>query len=211
MVVVFHTIEAWGRILRGDPTAADGWPNGAAGVDLFFVISGLVMMISVSRRSGTPRDWKAFMRGRIERIVPLYWLMSGLKLLQMAALPGLTPHLRLVWWNAVATFLFIPSRDGSGAVYPLIAAGWSLNLEMLFYVLFAAAIAIGGSPLRTILPVLLSPAGLARAAVAVEHGMARVLHGCPDRRGAAAAMAAAACARHCLGGAGLRGAVEPAE
>ena len=93
------------------------------------------MMLSFSRRGGGRGDWRAFLRNRLERIVPLYWLASGLKLFQMAAMPGLAPNIHLLAWNAVATFLFIPSRDSTGAIYPLIVAGWSLSFEMFFYAL----------------------------------------------------------------------------
>jgi exopolysaccharide production protein ExoZ len=145
MVVVFHAIEAQGRVFRNDAHAVEVWPNGAAGVDLFFVISGLVMTLHASKQRGGRPDAVGFMRGRIERIVPLYWLFSALKLAQMLALPGLSPHIRPTLWNSVASFLFVPSRDSHDAIFPLIAAGWTLNFEMFFYVWLAIAMFAGWS------------------------------------------------------------------
>src|SRR5436309_14005676 len=46
---------------------------GNAGVDLFFVISGLIMVFTTSRRESRPWD---FFAHRIARVVPLYWLIT---------------------------------------------------------------------------------------------------------------------------------------
>ena len=47
LVVAFHAV-----IYR--PGAVRAWPNGATGVDLFFVISGYVMVVSSRRLIGRP-------------------------------------------------------------------------------------------------------------------------------------------------------------
>jgi exopolysaccharide production protein ExoZ len=55
----------------------------AAGVDLFFVISGFVMVYSsepLFGRSGSPKE---FLVRRLARIVPLYWLTMTIG----------------IWWN----------------------------------------------------------------------------------------------------------------
>lgn len=46
---------------------------GATGVDVFFVISGFIMAVTTSHRSITPSE---FIKHRIVRIVPLYWLLT---------------------------------------------------------------------------------------------------------------------------------------
>jgi len=46
-----------------------------SGVDIFFVISGFIMWVSVARRPATSAG--EFMRNRLIRIVPLYWLVSA--------------------------------------------------------------------------------------------------------------------------------------
>ena len=53
LVVLYHAFELWG--LRVDP-AAPGvkWINGAAGVDIFFAISGFVMVVSSRRLVDRP-------------------------------------------------------------------------------------------------------------------------------------------------------------
>src|SRR3954466_10752345 len=47
--------------------------TGAAGVDVFFVISGFIMWVTTCRKGPSPA---AFMWKRIQRIVPLYWAVT---------------------------------------------------------------------------------------------------------------------------------------
>ena len=154
MVVAFHSLEA------AAPKSGVAWANGSGGVDLFFVISGFVMFTS-SRRLAERRDgWRVFMLRRLERIVPLYWLLTAAKTAITLAAPGLAPTTRLSAWNLAASLLFIPARDAAGIVRPVLPVGWTLNYEMLFYVIFAASLTLRRHPLAVLLPVLL-PLGLA--------------------------------------------------
>src|SRR6476619_7323214 len=51
--------------------------NGGAGVDLFFVISGFVMVYSSERLFQERRSVRTFLTRRVIRIVPLYWAISS--------------------------------------------------------------------------------------------------------------------------------------
>jgi len=140
MMVVFHHA----RPFVGSGMGLD---FGARGVELFFVISGLVMMQSTRGSTiaqALPwRDrWQVvgdFLKRRIARVVPLYWIAiptfvaaSGVcrvgcrrELLEDAFF---VPH-----WNVVD-----PTK-----VWPTLVPGWTLNLEMLFYALFGCALVFG--------------------------------------------------------------------
>src|SRR5690348_7613306 len=79
LVVVYHAFEMWD--LRVTPGAGGpAWSNGAAGVDIFFVISGFVMVVSSQRLLKRAHAGLIFLRHRVVRIVPLYWLLTTLKL-----------------------------------------------------------------------------------------------------------------------------------
>jgi peptidoglycan/LPS O-acetylase OafA/YrhL len=55
----------------------------------------------------------------------------------------------------LACLFFIPARDAMGNVVPIVNAGWTLNLEMFFYVLFAIALLFKIRPVRFLTPVML--------------------------------------------------------
>ena len=72
-VVLFHMIgsaESYGVHARWFPLLGK-W--GASGVDLFFVISGFVMVYAQARSPKGPVD---FLLSRARRIVPIYWVLS---------------------------------------------------------------------------------------------------------------------------------------
>src|ERR1700730_16626449 len=76
LVVVTHsTFYAFERLDRNFFV----WQRGTRGVDIFFVISGFVMIYSSQKLLALPGGWKTFAERRIVRIVPLYWLILRLK------------------------------------------------------------------------------------------------------------------------------------
>ena len=102
---------------------------GAAGVDLFFVISGFVMLYSSERLLGRPWASAQFFKRRLLRIVPLYWLATTALVLLLAPFAGTKA--------VIASLLFWPYPAGGA---PLLNVGWTLNIEMFFYLAFAAAL-----------------------------------------------------------------------
>jgi exopolysaccharide production protein ExoZ len=125
-VVVFHAAERTGG----------HFAIGAAGVDVFFVISGFIMWVISDRRPVTPQR---FLLDRIKRIAPSYWLVTGIMV--AGALAGLFPNLQLSAGHLIGSLFFIPVRSpSSGEIWPVLVQGWTLNFEMFFYVLFAGAL-----------------------------------------------------------------------
>jgi exopolysaccharide production protein ExoZ len=105
-------------------------PLGAAGVDLFFVISGFIIgKVMVGRAPG------AFLFDRFWRIYPIYWLCS-------------VPWFFIAWWSGqlepVRTISSLSLWPIFGEfVQPYLRPGWTLSYEMLFYLAAAAALATG--------------------------------------------------------------------
>jgi exopolysaccharide production protein ExoZ len=110
---------------------------GAAGVDVFFVISGFIMWVVTYRRTISPGG---FLLRRVQRIVPLYWGVTLLVAAAAIAAPWLFPAMRPSTGHIVQSLLFAPHRDPAGLIAPLVVPGWTLNYEMFFYLLFAAAL-----------------------------------------------------------------------
>ena len=89
-------------------------------VDIFFVISGLIIAKIAPGR--TPSE---FIWSRIRRIVPLYFLFAVPAFATTIITTGFS------WRTAVATFLFWPATDQM--TFPALGVGWTLCFDMLFY------------------------------------------------------------------------------
>lgn len=140
LVVVFHT----GLLVHDRfPVVGDHMllEAGAGGVDVFFPISGFVIMVSGSGLVGREDGWRSFLWRRLVRIVPLYWAVTSLKLLAVTLDPGAALHTRLGTWHVIASYLFMFAPAGHGAQLPIVPVGWTLNFEMFFYAIFAATLA----------------------------------------------------------------------
>jgi len=153
--------------------AADrtGWAFGVggAGVDVFFVISGLIMWVISARRPPTPGD---FLRRRAARIVPLYWLVTmGLAGAWLAA-PGLFPNLKPTPEHVIQSLLFVPHLDPDGVAAPLVAPGWTLNYEVFFYLVFALVLAAPGRMRIGLLTAILGALALVGLVLRPEHPIA---------------------------------------
>lgn len=151
MVVYYHCLVRWAE-LNGVPESHIH-PNGSAGVDVFFVISGFVMVVSSRKLVDLDNGWSIFLWRRLIRIVPLYWLMTTVRLAWAFHSAHGQPMAGLGLVNIVSSYLFLPSYDLQGQLRPVLAVGWTLEFEMLFYVLFAVALARRLPPLRVLVPV----------------------------------------------------------
>lgn len=109
-------------------------PGGFLGVDLFFVISGFVMCVS------TQRSGDRFLRKRLIRIVPLYWGLTGAVFLIALLVPGALESTTSDPGHLLKSLLFVPFDKAGRGHYPLLFLGWTLNYEMMFYLLFAMAL-----------------------------------------------------------------------
>jgi exopolysaccharide production protein ExoZ len=96
------------------------------------------MVYSSERLFGRISAPIAFLARRIARIVPLYWIMTGVMLAYVVA-RGFAPS-DASPMLALASFFFVPCPRPSGAIDPLYGVGWTLNYEMFFYLVFALAL-----------------------------------------------------------------------
>jgi exopolysaccharide production protein ExoZ len=147
MVVLHHSTI----LLHDRDGIGYNWINGASGVDIFFVISGFVMTLSSAPLLNARHPARVFLARRIERIVPLYWVVTTLKVVTVLAVPAVAINALGTPWHIISSYFMLPSAGYE----PVILSGWTLNFEMAFYVLFAIALATRISLLKVVAPVLL--------------------------------------------------------
>lgn len=143
------------QILRGVAATAVAWhhaletsqgigyaappPNwlvllGAAGVDVFFVISGFIMVFICARRGDAAQRGASlhFLVNRARRIYPLYWVCCAAFLGAMAL--GFLGQKRLGASDIFASLLLWPSDAR------IVGISWTLSYEVYFYLVFAACL-----------------------------------------------------------------------
>jgi exopolysaccharide production protein ExoZ len=137
MVAYVHALDQIPQYLPYLNRYLLGGARMASGVDLFFVISGFIMLVS-SRRT---KPGEFFIR-RIIRIVPLYWTLTTVLAVIYLWRPEFFRTTVLGVGYFVKSLLFIPYANPGqkGQMFPLLVPGWSLNFEMFFYAIFACAL-----------------------------------------------------------------------
>jgi exopolysaccharide production protein ExoZ len=137
LVVLRHLGDSWNSYTG----AHFGYKIDIAGgfSDMFFVISGFVLAQSALGRELRP---VRFLAARFARIVPLYWLITILvyltTLLGYRTFGTDSPDLS----RLIRSLLFFPVVEHGTYIDPIIFVGWTLNLQVLTYVFFAAGLAL---------------------------------------------------------------------
>lgn len=136
-VVAFHAQQelTWRHL----PLSLPDLLVGAAGVDVFFVVSGFIILHASASLFGRTTSVFPFLRRRVARIVPLYWLALIVCAVYTAAynLPPYDGRAISRWLGL--SMLFVPAHHNA----PLLSTGWTLNFEMLFYICFAIVLPFG--------------------------------------------------------------------
>ena len=116
---------------------------GDAGVDFFFVLSGFLIMTVHRRDIGRPQALGGYLVKRLLRIYPSYWLVSAAVLAAAWVVPSLRSALPADLPTLIAALLLLPQDPAivGGTGSPILFVAWSLHFEMLFYAVFALAIA----------------------------------------------------------------------
>lgn len=142
-VVAFHftarKTDAWSTPIQTQaPAVFDVTKYGLFGVDLFFVISGFVILMTAWDRS--IRD---FVSSRISRLYPAYWVCV---LLTAAVL--LVDGAR--WFRASDVLINLTMLQESFGVQHIDGVYWTLWVEMRFYALIGIFVLVGMTERRIV-------------------------------------------------------------
>ena len=124
-VVLFHYTTRYEDLFGHSLALPYDFRWGERGVDLFFMLSGFLILMTLERTS----NWFKFAWGRFTRLYPAYWAAVGLTFAFVVScgLPGQEVSLAEAFVNLtmVQALLGVPHVDGSY---------WSLQAELIFYV-----------------------------------------------------------------------------
>lgn len=131
MVLLSHSVF---KLESNGSTLLDWYQIGGYGVDLFFIISGFIMCLTIERNKDS---FFLFMKKRIIRIIPLYWVLTSVALVIFLLLPSAV-NSSGGETSVIASYFLIPN----GSKY-LINNGWTLSYEFYFYFIFSLCFAFG--------------------------------------------------------------------
>ncbi len=154
MVLVGHVL-AEAEHYMGQPVAFSALPW-TRGVDLFFVISGFIIMFSGHKWFGIAGATRSFLMRRFIRVVPLYFFFTTSMVLALLSIPGKDKDTDLEVGQILTSYLFLPWMREDGRVAPVLSLGWTLNYEIFFYLLFASFLTLNRpiGPTVTILSII---------------------------------------------------------
>lgn len=112
---------------------------GNYGVGIFYLLSAFLTLYNAKPGIAT------FLKKRAVRILPLYWFMTIFTFVVCKVSPSWFNTTIASIPNLVKSFFFIPYATpvaGTIIVRPIHAVGWTLFLEVIFYLIFALAMKI---------------------------------------------------------------------
>lgn len=125
------------QLSAGDPLLSPVWTAGVSGVDLFFVISGFIMVWVAGDWAAGSNNSLKFIFSRVLRIYPLWWLFAAIAAAYFAYTSGVPWDVDRVPdgdgpMHLIKSFLLLPQSPP-----PVLTLGWTLIHEMYFYLVFA--------------------------------------------------------------------------
>ncbi|WP_027349528.1 acyltransferase family protein [Halotalea alkalilenta] len=142
LVVYSHANQFALKLVASDfPFIDIGGATGRLGVEIFFMISGY-LMIYVHWNDFSAGKTTYFLLKRCVRILPMYYFFTLLAIASFIIYPSAYSSMKFTWLSAIASFFFVPmvKVDQLDFPTPILSVGWTLCLEMMFYLLFSLSL-----------------------------------------------------------------------
>jgi len=143
LLVVFTHLPSMEIKHGGDMILPAFFRFGISGVDMFFVISGFIMVYVTWSSERSPKRSLKFLFARLTRIYPIYWLIAGAVFVAWLFKPAVMTY-DPAQTNIVKSFLLWPDQT-----LPMLKVAWTLVHELYFYLVFAVILLL---PRRFLLP-----------------------------------------------------------
>jgi peptidoglycan/LPS O-acetylase OafA/YrhL len=140
MLVVFSHLlrlvhEAW---TASSGIYAPALAFGECGVFCFFVLSGFIIYFTAGSQFRNQGAALRFLGKRFSRIAPLYWVFTGVTLVSPFAFGSRPAGVA----GVMLSLALLPDFTNLPSFSPVLMVGWTLTLEALFYVVFAACLTL---------------------------------------------------------------------
>jgi exopolysaccharide production protein ExoZ len=117
-------------------TGAFNFSAGHLGVEFFFVLSGIVILMAHWDDIGNPRALSSFVWKRFRRIYPIYWVVLLPQLIWIVARPRQENLYQRDPWVIISSIILVHIHS----FHTTITVAWTLFHEILFYAFFALVI-----------------------------------------------------------------------
>ena len=115
----------------GVPSLFEPFAVGSYGVTLFFVISGFSLSMTMPRHERTGHALTSFYLHRLFRIAPLFYVVLAFWCVHDYLRRGVALPIDDLLLSATFLFPLVPGKEGS-----LVHAGWTVGVEISFYLIF---------------------------------------------------------------------------
>ncbi len=128
-VVLFHgTNMIYERL--GYTFCANIFSAGFSGVDIFFVLSGFIILYTAINKGFSKTE---FLKRRFARIYPIYWIVTILLIFSYVAAPSIEQAHRGNFLKILNSLLLWPQSEKDY----VLSVAWTLSYEIIFYLVFA--------------------------------------------------------------------------
>jgi peptidoglycan/LPS O-acetylase OafA/YrhL len=117
--------------------------KGAFGVEIFFVLSGFVIVHSLRNVPLTGKGLGNFMLRRQLRLDPPYWAMLGITLASLLIerqVPWIEHRPLPAWYDVLLNMFYVQNLVRG---FPIMGVAWTLCLEVQFYIVLIALLVAG--------------------------------------------------------------------
>jgi peptidoglycan/LPS O-acetylase OafA/YrhL len=135
-VLLHHHGQYYDVIFAGRTPLGINFGAGHYGVELFFIISGFVILMTIERR----RTVRSFVASRFTRLMPAFLAALVLACVLLILWPMPQPFSRPTLWQFIANLTMAPMLFGQDVIdLPY----WTLTYELVFYAYMALLLRLG--------------------------------------------------------------------
>jgi peptidoglycan/LPS O-acetylase OafA/YrhL len=137
LLVLFYHVHSITSPIAGRMPFGGLFQSGSSrGVDIFFVLSGCVVLWHHRQEVGRPQRWPHYMSRRLLRIYPPALIMTVIAVIMyVSGFGGAEKAVKLESHNLILSLLLMAERSSS-----VLNVAWTLKYVIFFYVLFGLAV-----------------------------------------------------------------------